>query len=199
MCDPYNHLASVAHYHTQNSFFFKCVLRNVTQRNVGNVLHDKLGTFHVSVILYFLMIKKQEQNGKNPDQARRFDEPGQGPTCLQRLIADNTSRQRIKLFGVQNLVYFLSLRFQKKYISSVHPSLRPSRYFLLDGWSDFNQIWYIQIPNTQRECKNIHLCHHPLCPSEGAKSKIYEKVILIIMFFFHNRPGSGVVLDCIDS
>ena len=63
MCDPYKHLASVAHYHTPNSFFFKCVLRNVAQRNVGNVLHDKLGTFHVFCHPLFFNDKKPVQNG----------------------------------------------------------------------------------------------------------------------------------------
>ena len=35
-------------------------------------------------------------NSLDPDQARRFVEPDPGPNCLQRLSADDTSRQRVK-------------------------------------------------------------------------------------------------------
>ena len=34
-------------------------------------------------------------NGLDPDEARRFVGPDQGPNCLQRLSADNTGRQRV--------------------------------------------------------------------------------------------------------
>ena len=33
----------------------------------------------------------------DPDQVRRFLEPDLGPNCLQRLSADDTSRQRVRL------------------------------------------------------------------------------------------------------
>ena len=36
-------------------------------------------------------------NRLDPDQARHFVEPDLGPNCLQRLSADGTSRQRVKL------------------------------------------------------------------------------------------------------
>ena len=35
-------------------------------------------------------------NGLDPDQAQHFVGPDLGPNCLQRLSADDTSRQRIK-------------------------------------------------------------------------------------------------------
>ena len=34
-------------------------------------------------------------NTLDPDQAQCFVRPDLGPTCLQRLSADNTSRQRV--------------------------------------------------------------------------------------------------------
>ena len=37
-------------------------------------------------------------NSFDPDQARRFVEPGLGQNCLQRLTADDTSRRTVKLF-----------------------------------------------------------------------------------------------------
>ena len=36
-------------------------------------------------------------NRLDPDQARRFVGPDPDPTCLQRLSADDTSKQRVKL------------------------------------------------------------------------------------------------------
>ena len=35
-------------------------------------------------------------NSLDPDQVRRFVGPDLGPNCLQRLSADDTSRQRVK-------------------------------------------------------------------------------------------------------
>ena len=37
-------------------------------------------------------------NSLDPDQARRYVGPGLGPDCLQRLPADDTSRQRVKRY-----------------------------------------------------------------------------------------------------
>ena len=37
-------------------------------------------------------------NSLDPDQARRNVGPGLGPDCLQRLPADDTSRQRVKRY-----------------------------------------------------------------------------------------------------
>ena len=34
-------------------------------------------------------------NSLDPDQARQFVGPGLGPNCLQRLLADAASRQRV--------------------------------------------------------------------------------------------------------
>ena len=42
-------------------------------------------------------------NSLKPDQARRFVGPDLGPNCLQRLSADDTSRQRVKLIGENGL------------------------------------------------------------------------------------------------
>ena len=36
-------------------------------------------------------------NSLDPDQARHFVGPGLGPNCLQRLSADDNSRQRVKV------------------------------------------------------------------------------------------------------
>ena len=33
----------------------------------------------------------------DPDQAQHYVGPDQGPNCLQRLLADDTGRQRVKL------------------------------------------------------------------------------------------------------
>ena len=35
-------------------------------------------------------------NSLDPDQARQYVRPDQGPNCLPRLSADNTGRQRVK-------------------------------------------------------------------------------------------------------
>ena len=37
-------------------------------------------------------------NSLDPDQARHFVGPDLGPNCLQRLSADDTSRQRVNTF-----------------------------------------------------------------------------------------------------
>ena len=37
-------------------------------------------------------------NSLDPDKARHFVGPHLGPTCLQRLPADGTRRQRVKLY-----------------------------------------------------------------------------------------------------
>ena len=39
------------------------------------------------------------QNSLDPVQARHFIWPYLGPNCLQRLLADDTSRQRVKWLG----------------------------------------------------------------------------------------------------
>ena len=39
-------------------------------------------------------------NSLDPDQARRFVGPDLGLNCLQRLTADDTSRQRVKAFAL---------------------------------------------------------------------------------------------------
>ena len=42
-------------------------------------------------------ISTRVANRLDPDQAGRFVEPDLDPTCLQRLSADDTSKQRIKI------------------------------------------------------------------------------------------------------
>ena len=37
----------------------------------------------------------------DPDQARLFVGPDLGPNCLQRLFADDTSRQRVKKIQIK--------------------------------------------------------------------------------------------------
>ena len=39
-------------------------------------------------------------NSLDPDQARRFVGPDLGPNCLPRLSADDTGRQRVKVWGL---------------------------------------------------------------------------------------------------
>ena len=41
-------------------------------------------------------------NSLDPDQARRSVGPDLGPNCLQKLSADDTSRQRVKFFSITN-------------------------------------------------------------------------------------------------
>ena len=44
-------------------------------------------------------------NSLDPDQARYLVGPDLGPTCLQRLSADNTNRQRVKFaFDADSIV-----------------------------------------------------------------------------------------------
>ena len=43
---------------------------------------------------YSFRNKTRVSNGFNPDQAQHCVGPGLGPNCLQRLSADNASRQR---------------------------------------------------------------------------------------------------------
>ena len=43
-------------------------------------------------------------NSLDPDQARHFVGPGLGPSCLQSLSADNTSRQRVNFSFFQELI-----------------------------------------------------------------------------------------------
>ena len=45
---------------------------------------------------YFRNITRAS-NSLDPDQARRFVGPDLGPNCLQRLSADDTSRQRVDI------------------------------------------------------------------------------------------------------
>ena len=80
---------------SESSFFFKYSFRN---------------TIRVS-------------NSLDPDQARHFVWPDLGPNCLQRLSAENTSRQRIKVG-----VVFLKLR-----------KMAFVRY--LGEWGDFRPVW----------------------------------------------------------
>ena len=42
-------------------------------------------------------------NNLDPDKAGHFVGPGLGPNCLQRLSADDTSRQRVKVVRIGSL------------------------------------------------------------------------------------------------
>ena len=59
-------------------------------------------------------------NSLDPDQARRFVVPDLGSNCLQRLSADDTSRQRAK----SNVVYLQAgtedVPFEHKAIITLH-------------------------------------------------------------------------------
>ena len=44
-------------------------------------------------------------NSLDPDQARLFVGPDLSPNCLQKLSADDTSKQRVNLFGHQNILH----------------------------------------------------------------------------------------------
>ena len=41
-------------------------------------------------------------NSLDPDQARHYVGPDLGPNCLQKLSADDTTRQRVKFFSITN-------------------------------------------------------------------------------------------------
>ena len=43
-------------------------------------------------------------NSLDPDQAQHFVGPDLGPTCLQRLSADDTSSQRVKAFVLKSFL-----------------------------------------------------------------------------------------------
>ena len=48
-------------------------------------------------------------NRLDPEQARHFVWPDLGPTCLQRLSADNTSKQKVKVGNVFRKVNFKAI------------------------------------------------------------------------------------------
>ena len=58
-------------------------------------------------------------NRLDPDQARRFVLPDLDPTCLQRLSADDTSRQRGEL-KIKSYYLFIRSRPQK-IMEATHP------------------------------------------------------------------------------
>ena len=47
------------------------------------------------MLILFKILAARVSNSLNPDLARRFVVPDLGPNCLQRLSADDTSRQRV--------------------------------------------------------------------------------------------------------
>ena len=53
-------------------------------------------------------------NRLDPDQARHFVGPDLGPICLQRLSADDTSRQRVK--GINVHIQSLTANFVVEFI-----------------------------------------------------------------------------------
>ena len=55
-------------------------------------------------------------NSLDPDQARHFVGPGLGPNWLQRLIADDTSRQRVK-----NVIYNSQQTICLKWLFNIRP------------------------------------------------------------------------------
>ena len=73
-----------------------------------NLLSTPILTLYMHVVLSSADFKKiivsnysfrntiRVSNSLEPDQARHFVGPDLGPNCLQRLSADDTSRQRVK-------------------------------------------------------------------------------------------------------
>ena len=57
-------------------------------------------------------ISTREANRLDPDQARLFVGTDPDPTCLQRLSADDTSKQRVKL-KIKSYYLFIRSRPQK--------------------------------------------------------------------------------------
>ena len=51
-----------------------------------------------SLLIFFQKgsFRNTGSNSLDPDQARHFVGPDLGPNCLQNLLADSTSRQRVK-------------------------------------------------------------------------------------------------------
>ena len=58
-------------------------------------------------------------NRLDPDQAWHFVEPDLGPLCLQRLSADDTSRQRADRVQKCEWVYFITKMFRDIYIQII--------------------------------------------------------------------------------
>ena len=58
-------------------------------------------------------------NSLDPDQARRFVGPDLDPNCLQRLSADDTSRQRVNTFSVLEMVLAASVAHFIMHSSSI--------------------------------------------------------------------------------
>ena len=54
--------------------------------------------FKVNFFEKFFREYQQDVNSLDPDQAQHFVGPDLGPNCLQRLSADDTSRQRYNPF-----------------------------------------------------------------------------------------------------
>ena len=60
------------------------------------VFNVNLGMLGFSAADFFSQTSLSEKR-LDPDQNRRFVEPGLGPNCLQKLLSDDTGRQRVKL------------------------------------------------------------------------------------------------------
>ena len=70
-------------------------------------------------------------------------------------------------------------------ILQLPPSIRPSRYLLLDDWSEFKQIWYKAFLYPEGVQEHSHILPHPL----GPLGEIYEKAILSLIIYFYYRLG----------
>ena len=89
-------------------FFFPVI--NIERDNLGLSIKDAewltlclLGNFTYFFVVCCCFFQNQlfwkissVSNSLDPDQARHFVRPDLSPNCLQRLLADVTSRQRVK-------------------------------------------------------------------------------------------------------
>ena len=74
-------------------------------------------------------------NSLNPDQVRHFDRPDLGPNCLQKLPADNISRQRVKVGMVFQKVNCVQVK--QNSMRDVAFSINSHKIYRIDFFSHF--------------------------------------------------------------
>ena len=96
------------------------------------------------------------------------------------MLNDDTHAQHI---CNSKRVVLLSPRFFKKASGilqsppSVCPSVRPSRYLLLNHWTKSNQIWCVSCSHEWGVQRHIFFCPAPWGPGEGPKGQISLNII----------------------
>ena len=72
-------------------------------------------------LLYFfgeILYTVRVSNNLHPDQAQHFVWPDLGPNCLQRLSADNISKQRVKVGMALGQVNYIFRQYSKTFLNN---------------------------------------------------------------------------------